>query len=182
MDNKKSTEDKDLQIKMMQQTLQGMQQQLIEAKRKHALADQRVKMLESRFRNDKNAKVTEIINLDDDEIDQSDSVSVATTDINSSQSTSAISSSEAKLIGIISIFLNVHPFGAGLDYIASYVNKSVPNLRPSDIESLMTKYPAVFKQDLVGIGANMERRWILTAFGRSNSSFRHNARNRDDSE
>lgn len=179
IDNKKILEDKDMQIKMMQQTLQGMQQQLIESKRKFSLADQRVKLLESRYKNDKFAKVTEIINLDDDDVDQSDNASVSQSE---SSNASALSSAEAKLIGIISVFLNVHPFGAGLDYITSYVNKSIHNLRPSDIETLMVKYPTVFKQDLVGIGANMERRWILTVFGKPQPLSKNNTRSREDSE
>ncbi|KAL1502385.1 hypothetical protein ABEB36_007532 [Hypothenemus hampei] len=179
MDSKKIIEDKEVQIKMMQQTLQGMQQQLIEAKRKYTDVEQRMKLLEARTRNNKNSKITEIINLDDDDIDPSDSISLVNTEINNYQS--VISSSEAKLIGIISIFLNAHPFGAGLDYIASYINKSVPNLRASDIEYLMTKFPAVFKQDLIGIGADMERKWILTAFDKREILVK-NSRSREDSE
>ncbi|KAH1018868.1 ecto-NOX disulfide-thiol exchanger 2 [Dendroctonus ponderosae] len=180
IDNKKILEEKELQTKILQQALQGMQQQLMESKRKFSIADQRVKMMESRYKNDKASKVTEIINLDDDDVDQADNASVQCQ--SESSNASALSSAEAKLIGIISVFLNVHPFGAGLDYITSYVNKSIHNLRPSDIETLMVKYPTVFKQDLIGIGANMERRWILTVFGKTQSIRKNNARSRGDSE
>ncbi|XP_050315546.1 ecto-NOX disulfide-thiol exchanger 2 isoform X2 [Anthonomus grandis grandis] len=167
IDTKKAIEDKDLQLKMLQQTLQTMQQQLTDAKKRIAAGDNRVKQLESRL------KVTEVINLDDDEVEQSETSSTTMiTDNNQS-----LSNGDAKLIGIISIFLNVHPFGAGLDYIVSYVNKCVPNIRYSDVESLMLKYSNVFKQDVVGIGANMERRWILTAFGR-NTHNRNRSRSR----
>ncbi|CAG9768187.1 unnamed protein product [Ceutorhynchus assimilis] len=162
MDMKRTIENKDEQLKLMQQTLQGMQQQLIETKKKHSVADQRIKMLESRLK--KSSKIMEIINLDDDETEQPPS------NVLTEKNNQQIPNSEAKLIGIISIFLNVHPFGAGLDYIASYVNKSISNLRSMDIEALMSRYPTVFKQDVVGIGASMERRWILTAFGKTLNS------------
>ncbi|XP_066256959.1 ecto-NOX disulfide-thiol exchanger 2 [Euwallacea similis] len=163
LDCAKALEDKDLQMKVMQQTLQAMQQQLVEAKKK--FVNERLRPVHSKMKPDKSSKITEVINLDDDESEPSDGGSVANTDINST--VSAIPSSDAKLIGIISIFLHVHPFGAGLDYITSYVNKSVSNMRPAEVESLMTKYSTLFKQDLVGIGANMERRWLVTAFGKN---------------
>lgn len=167
MDSKKAVEDKELQIKMMQQTLQGMQQQLVETKKKLAAADQRVKALENRTKS--TTRVTEIINLDDDETEPSDSASVSNSEMSAAQST-MIPSLDAKLVGIVSIFLHVHPFGAGLDYITSYVNKCVPSLRPSDVEALMMRYTTLFKQDLVGIGASMERRWVLTAFSKGQPS------------
>lgn len=167
VDSKKAVEDKELQIKMMQQTLQGMQQQLVETKKKLAAADQRVKALENRTKS--TTRVTEIINLDDDETEPSDSASVSNSEMSAAQST-MIPSLDAKLVGIVSIFLHVHPFGAGLDYITSYVNKCVPSLRPSDVEALMMRYTTLFKQDLVGIGASMERRWVLTAFSKGQPS------------
>lgn len=178
IDYKREMEDKERQLKMLQQTMQGMQQQLMEAKRKQTTGDQRIRELESRLRIDKTLKVSEIINLDDDDVDQSEGTSIA----ERSESTgynklgSMVSGFDAKLIGIISTFLNVHPFGAGLDYIWSYINKIEYSLRPSDIEYLMSKYPSVFKQELIGIGANIERRWMFAAFNRPQSP------SRDDSD
>jgi hypothetical protein len=61
------------------------------------------------------------------------------------------------------MFLNVHPFGAGVDYVWSYVQKLEPQIRPADIEALLTRFPSLFQQELSGIGANMERRWVITA-------------------
>lgn len=147
-----------------------MQQQLVETKKKLAAADQRVKALENRTKS--TTRITEIINLDDDETEPSDSASVSNSEINAAQSSisTVVPSLDAKLIGIVSIFLHVHPFGAGLDYITSYVNKCVPSLRPSDVEALMMRYTTLFKQDLVGIGASMERRWVLTAFSKGQQS------------
>lgn len=80
------------------------------------------------------------------------------------QATPQLSDRDAKLIGVISTFLHVHPFGAGVDYVWSYVHKLEPSLKPADVENLMTRFPAVFRQELSGIGANMERRWQFNGF------------------
>lgn len=66
--------------------------------------------------------------------------------------------------GLISIFLHVHPFGAGVDYVWSFLQKLEPTLRPSEVESLMARFPLLFHQELSGIGANMERRWVFHGF------------------
>lgn len=90
----------------------------------------------------------------------SESIKTETNEVIANQ----LSEKEARLIGIISMFLHVHPFGAGVDYVWSYVHKLEPSLKPSDVENLMTKFPRVFKQELSGIGANMERRWLFNGF------------------
>ena len=66
--------------------------------------------------------------------------------------------------GLIATFLHIHPFGASVDYIWSYLQKMEPGLRPNEVESLMQRFPQVFKQELSGIGANMERRWQFSGF------------------
>lgn len=68
------------------------------------------------------------------------------------------------LTGLISIFLHIHPFGAGVDYICSFLQKTVPSLKVTEIEQMMSKFPSVFQQEVVGIGANMERRWKYVGF------------------
>uniref|UniRef100_A0A0K8S492 RRM domain-containing protein n=3 Tax=Lygus hesperus TaxID=30085 RepID=A0A0K8S492_LYGHE len=78
--------------------------------------------------------------------------------------------SDAKLIGLISMFLHVHPFGAGVDYIWSYLQKIEPGLRPADIEALLAQFPSLFQQELSGIGANMERKWVISVFKPRDSS------------
>lgn len=88
----------------------------------------------------------------------------------SDASSPQLSEREAKLIGVISMFLHVHPFGAGVDYVWSYVHKLEPSLKPSDVENLMTRFPTVFKQELSGIGANMERRWLFNGFHNESDS------------
>lgn len=171
MDLKKELDDKDKQFKLLQQTLQGMQQQLIDAKRKQTEEEGRVRELQNKLKTSSESKSNrsldrDIINLDDPESEQADSASISET-VSSENGSQQLNARDAKLIGVISAFLNVHPFGAGLDYIWSYVSKLETNLRPSDIELLMTRFPTVFKQELAGIGANIERRWIFNAFNTS---------------
>ncbi|KAK4872811.1 hypothetical protein RN001_014840 [Aquatica leii] len=171
MDLKKELEDKDKQFKMLQNTLQGMQQQLIEAKRRQSEEESKVKELQNKVQSmnevrSKSLSEKDIVTLDDSEPEQSEtaSLSEATIEATPAAPPPPLNDRDAKLVGIISAFLNVHPFGAGLDYIWSYVSKLESNLKPSDIEVLMTRFPTVFKQELMGIGANIERRWLFIAF------------------
>lgn len=190
---KVEVENKEKQLKMLQQTLQGMQQQLIECKRKQNEDEQKVRYffiftleyvviklffqlhtLEQQ-RHDKIKKGSEgeptIIDLDGaDSVKSVDSPSPSEiSKSDNSDSGCQLVEKEAKLIGIISTFLHVHPFGAGVDYVWSYVHKLEPMLKPIDVETLMRKYPTVFKQELSGIGANMERRWSFNGFCDTNS-------------
>lgn len=75
-----------------------------------------------------------------------------------------ISDKEAKLLGIISTFLHVHPFGASLDYIWSYAQKVIPGVNPNQIEVLLSKFPTLFKREVSGIGATFERKWVFVGF------------------
>lgn len=188
MEFKKDIDDKEKQFKLLQQTLQGMQQQLIEAKRKQTEEETKCKDLQNKLKNldnnkkyinnnmDKELIVVNLDDIDDHTTESSSSILMLSggetnTEINSShqqQQSITLNDCDARLIGIISSFLNVHPFGAGLDYIWSYVSKLENNLRPSDIELLLSKFPTVFKQELIGIGANIERRWLFNAFNKAN--------------
>ncbi|KAL3285227.1 hypothetical protein HHI36_019339 [Cryptolaemus montrouzieri] len=165
IDYKKELEDKEKQFKMLQQTLIGMQQQLSETKKKNSEEELKIKELQAKLKakNVKNQNIDkDIIDLDS-EPEQQDASPDSLYEANSSNN-SPLQECDAKLIGVISAFLNVHPFGAGLDYIWSYVSKFGNNLRPSDIELLMTRYPMVFRQEVIGIGANIERRWFFNGF------------------
>jgi len=66
--------------------------------------------------------------------------------------------------GLIATFLHIHPFGASVDYLWSYLQKMEPGIKPNEVEVLMQRFPQVFKQELFGIGANMERRWQFSGF------------------
>lgn len=71
---------------------------------------------------------------------------------------------EAKIIGLVSTFLVVHPFGASLDYIFSYVQRVAPQLRPKELEEILSRYETTFSEEVTGIGAKIERKWKFCGF------------------
>ncbi|XP_049874415.1 ecto-NOX disulfide-thiol exchanger 2 isoform X2 [Pectinophora gossypiella] len=71
---------------------------------------------------------------------------------------------EAKLIGIMSAFLQVHPQGASLDYVVSYVRAMFPNVSQANVHHVLQKHDDVFKRTTSGVGANIEHRWSFIAF------------------
>ncbi|XP_059476536.1 ecto-NOX disulfide-thiol exchanger 2 isoform X2 [Neocloeon triangulifer] len=168
-DLKCDNEQRDAQYKLLQQTLQNTQQQLLDATRKLTDKEKIIKDLEMK------SPLNFELKSSGDSVKGDSSIGQLSPEVDSETASSSghdpklpsISSSDAKLIGLISMFLHVHPFGAGIDYIWSYLQKVEPNLRTSEVEALMNRFPSVFKQELSGIGANMERKWIFAGFCRS---------------
>lgn len=72
--------------------------------------------------------------------------------------------SEAKLISILTAFLMVHPLGASLDYLVSYVRSMVPNVTQATVHQVLQKYNDVFCCKTSGIGASIEHRWGFNTF------------------
>ncbi|XP_077393782.1 ecto-NOX disulfide-thiol exchanger 1-like isoform X2 [Festucalex cinctus] len=75
-----------------------------------------------------------------------------------------VSEKEALLLGVVSAFLHVHPFGANLEYLCSYVRTLDSQVSSSELESLMVRLPLMFRQELSGVGATLEKRWKFCAF------------------
>ncbi|XP_069895831.1 ecto-NOX disulfide-thiol exchanger 2 isoform X2 [Dipodomys merriami] len=71
---------------------------------------------------------------------------------------------EALLVGIISTFLHVHPFGASIEYICSYLHRLDNKICTSDVECLMSRLQHTFKQEMTGVGASLEKRWKFCGF------------------
>ncbi|XP_070614422.1 ecto-NOX disulfide-thiol exchanger 2 isoform X1 [Erythrolamprus reginae] len=71
---------------------------------------------------------------------------------------------EALLVGIISTFLHVHPFGASIEYICSYLQRLDSKICTTEVENLMTRLQHTFKQELNGVGASLEKRWKFCGF------------------
>ncbi|XP_017263925.1 ecto-NOX disulfide-thiol exchanger 2 isoform X3 [Kryptolebias marmoratus] len=71
---------------------------------------------------------------------------------------------EAVLVGIISTFLHVHPFGASIEYICSYLQRLDTKINPSEVEALLSRLPCTFRQELTGVGASLEKRWNFCGF------------------
>lgn len=76
----------------------------------------------------------------------------------------AINADEARLIGLVSTFLVVHPFGASLDYVYSYVQRMSPRLRPKELEEILGRYATIFSEEVTGVGAQIERKWKFCGF------------------
>ncbi|XP_063892879.1 ecto-NOX disulfide-thiol exchanger 2 [Helicoverpa armigera] len=73
---------------------------------------------------------------------------------------------EAKLIGVMSAFLQVHPQGASLDYVVSYVRAIFPHVSQATIHHVLQKHTDVFERTTSGVGANIEHRWSFIAFNK----------------
>lgn len=109
-----------------------------------------------------NAPATAIINLDSH---------TAKVDVMSAQPNSgAIVKAEridmdvARIIGLVATFLVIHPFGASLDYVFSYVQRSAPHLRPKELEEILSRYGSTFSEEVTGVGAKIERKWKFCGF------------------
>jgi len=46
----------------------------------------------------------------------------------------------------------MHPFGAGTDYIWSYLLRVDPSITYKEVEELMGKYPTCFTMEVEGVG------------------------------
>ncbi|XP_017892392.1 ecto-NOX disulfide-thiol exchanger 2 isoform X2 [Ceratina calcarata] len=163
-ETKSEIDAKDKQMKMLQQTLKGMQEQLMQSRKQQAQDDQKIKDLTVKLNATKKEepRESEVITLDkDDDINDEPRTPKQ---LISTSSFIQISQKDAKLIGLIATFLHIHPFGASVDYLWSYLQKMEPGIKPNEVEALMQRFPQVFKQDLFGIGANMERRWQFSGF------------------
>ncbi|XP_061579283.1 ecto-NOX disulfide-thiol exchanger 1 [Cololabis saira] len=80
------------------------------------------------------------------------------------------SEKEALLLGIMSTFLHVHPFGANLEYLWSYIQRLDSKVSAGELERLMVRLPSMFRQELSGVGATLEKRWKFCGFGSLSSA------------
>jgi len=171
-DMKSEIETKEQQIKILQQTLQGMQLQLLEAQKKSGslpgfLSDSsHGKKPEVQTQEEKSAQKIEETNVKAIEIESSDSTTLIDIQDKEKPAKSKVdlAGDDAKLVAVISTFLNVHPFGAGTDYIWSYLLRVDPSITYKEVEELMGKYPTCFTMEVEGVGATMSRTWKLIAF------------------
>lgn len=108
------------------------------------------------------APTTSIINLDD----RTTKVDVMSTQPNLGTVVKAerIDMDVARIIGLVATFLVVHPFGASLDYVFSYVQRSAPHLRPKELEEILSRYGSTFSEEVTGVGAKIERKWKFCGF------------------
>lgn len=188
--------DKDIkekQMQVLQETIRNLQTQLLENKSKEKENVSKITDLETKLKQANvkelllktkiveackqtsklsDADESDIIDLDDDQIDQTDAKQQQTTNTSATLvkpekncvEETKIGSMEARLIGLVSTFLVVHPFGASLDYIFSYVQRTAPNLRPKELEEILSRYDGIFNEEVSGVGAKIERKWKFCGF------------------
>ncbi|XP_054722333.1 ecto-NOX disulfide-thiol exchanger 2-like [Uloborus diversus] len=148
----------DHQVQSLKQALQGLQHEILSLNQKRVKDEAELKelrSLKSLFREEGKE--------DDRDTEQRDSFNFVTSVCVSSVSLSNIEN-EARLIGLISTFLNVHPFGASIDHICSYLHQIDCTVRARDVESLMKRFPLIFKEESTGIGASLEKKWTFSGF------------------
>ncbi|XP_029368492.1 ecto-NOX disulfide-thiol exchanger 2 isoform X3 [Echeneis naucrates] len=178
------------QLSFLQQALQGMQKQLLnmreelkqrEVELEKSLEDKQllknqVQTLKEGLQNLQNTHIMqlEISKQNDRGNEESTNQTSETTVVSCSQekegpteknAQSPITSErEALLVGIISTFLHVHPFGASIEYICSYLQRLDTKINPGEVEALLSRLPCTFRQELTGVGASLEKRWNFCGF------------------
>ncbi|XP_065499562.1 ecto-NOX disulfide-thiol exchanger 2 isoform X2 [Caloenas nicobarica] len=174
---------KEQQMKLLQQALQGMQKHLLkvqdEYKKREAelekVREEKLKM-ETLLENLKEQQ-----SIADEEDKERDAVDCQGNESSTSRvcacsqekecpvektlSNSPVKSErEVLLVGIISTFLHVHPFGASIEYICSYLQRLDSKICTAEVEVLMTRLQNTFRQELSGVGASLEKRWKFCGF------------------
>jgi len=175
-DMKSELQTKEKQIKILQQTLQGMQQQLLEAQKKSgALPGFLMDSKEHKKKSASPIKVTDYVSEEEKGLEPSNEALAVEGNSDTNQSNQQeevlpvgprveLAGEDAKLVAVIATFLNVHPFGAGTDYIWSYLLRVDPSIKYTEVEQLMEKYSTCFCMEVDGVGANLARKWKLVAF------------------
>ncbi|XP_075982081.1 ecto-NOX disulfide-thiol exchanger 1-like [Anticarsia gemmatalis] len=79
-------------------------------------------------------------------------------------STPSVPTSDARLISMLSAFLMVHPRGASLDYLVSYIKSMVPAATQTSVHEVLNKYSDVFHRKTTGVGACIEHKWRFISF------------------
>lgn len=176
---------------MLQETIRNLQTQLLENKSREKETMTRVSDLEIRLKQanvkelllktkiveaSKNtAALTQAKPLESDETNDARNAaadvgiiaaSVVSPPPNPSQppKSEPLEADDARIVGLVSTFLVVHPFGASLDYVFSYVQRSSPQLRPKQLEEILTRYKSIFSEEVTGVGAKIERKWKFCGF------------------
>ncbi|XP_041067362.1 ecto-NOX disulfide-thiol exchanger 1 isoform X1 [Carcharodon carcharias] len=154
---------KDQQLQFQQQAMQGMQQQLLTLQEEY-----RKKELELEKMKEENSHVQALLATLKEKEMNGFTLSVSTRGSQTSEGSPAArplkSEKEALLVGIISTFLHVHPFGANIEYLWSYLQRLDAQISSAEIEMLLLQLPHMFKQEFTGVGATLEKKWKFCAF------------------
>ncbi|KAK7499223.1 hypothetical protein BaRGS_00009483 [Batillaria attramentaria] len=177
VESKQNTEALERQITSLQNALKGMQQQLIaqQAQARRSLSQENSKSTmpdnqehESSSRETRDREDNDVIFVTSEKVvnvasaGRSQDSAITSSGVN-------LSEKEARMMGLIACFLNVHPHGATVDYLWSYLSQMM-TVKPREIEDLLDRLPCLFRQDLAGCGATLERRWCFVGFQKEKSS------------
>uniref|UniRef100_A0A8C7IV36 Ecto-NOX disulfide-thiol exchanger 2 n=1 Tax=Oncorhynchus kisutch TaxID=8019 RepID=A0A8C7IV36_ONCKI len=136
------------QLTFLQQALQGMQKQLLkmceERKQREAEMEKTVE--------DKHQLESQVKSLKEG-LQSLKTLTTHTPQVSLSHSS-----------GIISAFLHVHPFGASIEYICSYLQQLNTKINTGEVDALLGRLPCTFRQELTGVGASLEKRWKFCGF------------------
>ncbi|XP_059823809.1 ecto-NOX disulfide-thiol exchanger 2 isoform X5 [Hypanus sabinus] len=149
---------KDQQLQFQQQAMQGMQQQLLALQEEY-----RKKELELEKVKEEKAQVQALLASLKEKRSNAFTQS-RTTSEGDAATRSLKSEKEALLVGIISAFLHVHPFGANIEYLWSYLQRLDAKISSGEIETLLLQLPNMFKQEFTGVGATLEKKWKFCGF------------------
>ncbi|XP_043377957.1 ecto-NOX disulfide-thiol exchanger 2 isoform X5 [Chelonia mydas] len=162
--NRDEDTTREQQLKLLQQALQGMQQHLLKLQEEY-------KKREAELEKVKEDKVQMEMLLETLKEQESSTYRICASSqekecpLERTLSCSPVKSErEALLVGIISTFLHVHPFGASIEYICSYLQRLDAKICPTEVEVLMSRLQHTFKQELSGVGASLEKRWKFCGF------------------
>uniref|UniRef100_A0A674A400 Ecto-NOX disulfide-thiol exchanger 2 n=1 Tax=Salmo trutta TaxID=8032 RepID=A0A674A400_SALTR len=153
------------QLTFLQQALQGMQKQLLkmceEMKQREAEMEKTVEdkqQLESQVKSLKEGlQGLKTLTTHTPQVSNTHTQHMHTLQLYSLVSLSPSS-------GIISTFLHVHPFGASIEYICSYLQRLNTKINTGEVDALLGRLPCTFKQELTGVGASLEKRWKFCGF------------------
>eukprot|EP00064_Thunnus_orientalis_P007901 superscaffoldBa00000907_g7923 len=149
------------QLSFLQRALQGMQKQLLrmreELKEREAELERSIEdkqLLKNQIDNFKDVTASSVVSCSQEKEGLPEK----------NQPSPVHSERDALLVGIISTFLYVHPFGASIEYICSYLQRLDTKINCSEVEALLSRLPCTFRQELTGVGASLEKRWSFYGF------------------
>uniref|UniRef100_A0A8C2XIT8 Ecto-NOX disulfide-thiol exchanger 2 n=1 Tax=Cyclopterus lumpus TaxID=8103 RepID=A0A8C2XIT8_CYCLU len=133
------------QLSFLQEALQGMQKQLL------------------RMRDELKEREAELEKNMEDKQQLKNQIHDLTSGLQNLQTTTAVQV-RRKQARIIATFLHVHPFGASIEYICSYLQRLDTKINTGEVEALLSRLPCTFRQELTGVGASLEKRWSFCGF------------------
>ncbi|XP_075752771.1 ecto-NOX disulfide-thiol exchanger 2 isoform X3 [Pelodiscus sinensis] len=185
--NRDEDTTREQQLKLLQQALQGMQQHLLKLQDEYQkretelekVKEEKVQMetlLETlKEQQERTAEEDQERDVADNQGNESNTSRICASSqekecpLERTLSCSPVKSEREALLvgespGIISTFLHVHPFGASIEYICSYLQRLDAKICPTEVEALMSRLQHTFKQELSGVGASLEKRWKFCGF------------------